>query len=187
MVTQPTRSQQSREWIILALLQLMESTPYSQLSITEIARKAGLARQTFYRNYQDKDDILFDYLCQLYAEFWLKVDEPNVLDENMFISLFRMWKEHAPVSLVTNINNRDRKIRQIIFRSLEYVISELVQPDSEAKKPFPLEGLDYYAQRSLSSTLHVLLTEWTLREFRETPDEIGRLAFQLTSSMRALL
>lgn len=187
MEIQGNRSQQSREWIILALLQLMEHTPYSQLSITEIARKAGLARQTFYRNYQDKDDILFDYLCQLYARFWLLTDEHEVFHEERFITLFRMWKEQAPPSLLTNISNRDRKIRQIIFRSLEYSIQELSRTHSAEKKETPTEGLYYYAHRSLSSTLHVLLIEWTLHQFRETPEEMGRFAFHMTSSMRALL
>ncbi|MED4585741.1 hypothetical protein P9578_23520 [Brevibacillus choshinensis] len=47
--------------------------------------------------------------------------------------------------------------------------------------------MHYYAHRSLSSTLHVLLIEWTLHQFRETPEEMGRLAYQMTSSKRSLL
>lgn len=187
MEIQGNRSQQSREWIILALLQLMEHTPYSQLSITEIARKAGLARQTFYRNYQDKDDILFDYLCQLYARFWLATDEQEVFSEKRFITLFCMWKEQAPPSLLINIGNRDRKIRQIIFRSLAHSIQELSQLPAPSAEKKESEGLSYYAHRSLSSTLHVLLIEWTLRQFQEPPEVMGRFAFQMTSSMRSML
>lgn len=181
------RSQQSKEWIILSLLQLMESTPYSHISITEIARKAGLARQTFYRNYQDKDDILFDYLCSQYEEFWSELDDPEVFSEEMFVSLFRMWKDQSPDSLIENIWNKDRKIRQIIFRSLEHYTQHVFQKDaSEAKKQHEGE-LHYYARRLLSSTLHVLLIEWTLDRFAPSPEEMARHTLQLTRSMREVL
>ncbi|MGG1660952.1 TetR/AcrR family transcriptional regulator [Brevibacillus sp. NRS-1366] len=182
-----TRSMQSREWIILALLHLMEKNPYSLISITEITRKAGLARQTFYRNYQDKDDILFDYLCSQYAKYWRIPEDQDVLGEKMYVALFRMWRDQTPDSLLENIWNRDRKIRQIIFRSVEHYIQGLFHNGPNEGGTSRQEGMLYYAQRSLASTLHILLIEWTTGLFRESPEEMGRIAYQLTSSMRELL
>jgi len=186
-MNQGTRSVQSRGWIILALLQLMEKNPYSLISITEITRKAGLARQTFYRNYHDKDDILFDYLCQQCAKYWRIPGNQEELGEEMFVSWFQMWKDQSPASLLENIWNQDRKIRQIIFRSVEHYIQELFHSGSADGETKSQEGVRYYAQRSLSSTLHILLIEWTTRHFREQPEEMGRFAYRLTSSMRELL
>lgn len=182
-----TRSQQSKEWIILALLQLMEHQVYSDISITDIARRAGLARQTFYRNYQDKDDILFDFLSKQFAQFRSLWDDQDVLSEKMFVSLFRTWQDQIPASLVANICNYDRKIRQIIFRSLDHFIQALFRVHLPAEEKQQQNCLHYYAQRSFSSTLHVLLIEWTLNRFAQSPEEMGRLTFQLTSSMRSHL
>lgn len=182
-----SRSQQSKEWIILALLQLMEHQVYSDISITDIARRAGLARQTFYRNYQDKDDILFDFLSRQFAQFRSLWDDQDILSEKMFVSLFHTWQDQVPASLVANICSYDRKIRQIIFRSLDHFIQALFRvhlPDEEKQQQ---SSLHYYAQRSFSSTLHVLLIEWTLNRFAQSPEEMGRLTFQLTSSMRSHL
>jgi AcrR family transcriptional regulator len=187
MTGHSTRSQQSREWIILSLLQLMDNQVYSDISITDIARKAGLARQTFYRNYQDKDDILFDFLRHQFSHFRELWDEQDIFSEAMFVSLFRTWKEQMPPSLVGNICNYDRKIRQIIFRSLDHFIQELFKEHTTTEQERQRSDLYYYAQRSLSSTLHVLLIEWTLLRFEQSPEEMGRLTYQLTCSMRELV
>ena len=160
---------------------------YSDISITDIARRAGLARQTFYRNYQDKDDILFDFLSRQFAQFRSLWDDQDILSEKMFVSLFHTWQDQVPASLVANIYSYDRKIRQIIFRSLDHFIQALFRvhlPDEEKQQQ---SSLHYYAQRSFSSTLHVLLIEWTLNRFAQSPEEMGRLTFQLTSSMRSHL
>ncbi|WJQ81046.1 hypothetical protein [Brevibacillus brevis] len=42
-------------------------------------------------------------------------------------------------------------------------------------------------EKKFINSLHVLLIEWTLRRFQESCEEMGRLAFQLTGSMRELL
>ncbi|HAO6436419.1 TPA: helix-turn-helix transcriptional regulator, partial [Listeria monocytogenes] len=40
----------SKKWIIEALLDLLKTKPYSAITITEITKRAGVARLTFYRN-----------------------------------------------------------------------------------------------------------------------------------------
>ena len=45
-----------------ALVRLMEIKPYKEITITDITNKAGVSRMAYYRNYQDKDDILINHL-----------------------------------------------------------------------------------------------------------------------------
>lgn len=46
------------EWMMEALLKLMERRDYSELRIKEICAQAGLARCTFYRYYASKEELL---------------------------------------------------------------------------------------------------------------------------------
>jgi AcrR family transcriptional regulator len=39
---------------------LMDAKPYNKITISDICNKAGIARPTFYRNYNDKDDVVFE-------------------------------------------------------------------------------------------------------------------------------
>jgi len=52
----------TKTWIFDALMLLMDKKPYEKITVSDIADKAGIARPTFYRNYNDKDDVIFEYL-----------------------------------------------------------------------------------------------------------------------------
>jgi AcrR family transcriptional regulator len=53
--------QRTRSWIFEALMALMDEKPYDKITISGITEKAGVARQTFYRNYDGKDDVIYEY------------------------------------------------------------------------------------------------------------------------------
>ena len=45
-------------YITEALLLLLKKKDYKDISITEICKKAGVTRMSFYRNFESKEDIL---------------------------------------------------------------------------------------------------------------------------------
>jgi AcrR family transcriptional regulator len=51
-----------RGWIWEALMKLMDEVPYEKITVADLTEKAGIARQTFYYNYKDKDDVVFQKL-----------------------------------------------------------------------------------------------------------------------------
>lgn len=62
---------QSKQWILKALLELMEEKDYQSISIKELAERADLDRKTFYRNFQSKDEVIImklQELCERYIE-----------------------------------------------------------------------------------------------------------------------
>lgn len=50
--------QKAKDYITEALLQLMEKNDYQDISITDITKKAGVNRVTFYRNFNNKDEVI---------------------------------------------------------------------------------------------------------------------------------
>lgn len=52
----------TRRWMQQALLRLLRTHELSEITVTELTKTAGVARVTFYRNYNDMSDIIFDYL-----------------------------------------------------------------------------------------------------------------------------
>jgi len=175
--------QQSKEWITLSLLYLMETKIYSDIKVTEIAKKSGLARQTLYRNYQEKDDILYEYLCHQMDFFDRKINERQLTGAAVLIAFFELWQQFVPDSLFKNIQSSDRKIRQIIYRSLEYFVHNKYA--AHFMPPHTTSGeLHYYVFRSLASVLHGILIEWSLQFYQQPPEEIGKLTYELTDSIR---
>lgn len=52
----------TKECIVTALLRLMEVKSYSSITITDITNLAGVSRMAYYRNYNNKDEILINHL-----------------------------------------------------------------------------------------------------------------------------
>ncbi len=57
-MTSAEANELSRECLQLALIQLMGEMPFEKIAVTEIVKRSGVSRQTFYRNYKFKEDIL---------------------------------------------------------------------------------------------------------------------------------
>lgn len=60
----------SKKEITQALLTLMRQHPYSQISVKQIIMEAKLARKTFYRNFENKDDVLLSLLRSILREYY---------------------------------------------------------------------------------------------------------------------
>jgi len=58
--------QRTRSWIFEALLLLMDEKQYSKIKVSDICKKAGIARPTFYRNFNDKAGILIEYFLTMF-------------------------------------------------------------------------------------------------------------------------
>lgn len=63
-----------------ALAFLIDEKEFSEITISELVKKAGIARSTFYRNYESKEDIIRSSIKRTLREF----DEqfaPKTIDE----------------------------------------------------------------------------------------------------------
>ena len=61
--SKPNRQvERTKSWIFDALMLLMDEKPYEKITVSDIADKAGVARPTFYRNFDDKDEVVLQYL-----------------------------------------------------------------------------------------------------------------------------
>ena len=57
----------TREKLARAIQEEMEHVPLDKITVTQIVERAGLTRQTFYRNFRDKYDLVnwhFEQLAQ---------------------------------------------------------------------------------------------------------------------------
>jgi len=73
---QNRQTQRSKSWIFDALMILIEKKPYNKITITDITEKAGVSRPTFYRNFKDKDNVVFEYLAHTFSAE-LHINEKN--------------------------------------------------------------------------------------------------------------
>lgn len=59
----------SQQWIKESLYELLKEIPYQNINIKLITERAGLARQTFYKLYNNKDEIVAHLLDDMFHDF----------------------------------------------------------------------------------------------------------------------
>jgi len=105
--------ERTKSWIFDAILLLMDEMPYKKITVSDVCDKAGVARPTFYRYYDDKDDVLFEYLMKTINMELLNIEKAKKDDKQDNIVLMfdykymiKYQKNLKKILLVTDIENR---------------------------------------------------------------------------------
>jgi len=68
--------QDSQEYLITALLQLLKNNNLNEIKVTQVVKKAGVSRMAFYRNFETLDDVLVAYFKpKIDSEFDLVINQ----------------------------------------------------------------------------------------------------------------
>lgn len=92
----------AKECIVTALVALMKVRDYDSISITDIAKKAGVSRMAYYRNYTSKDDILNKYIEEVGESIHKKIAESNssAIPYEYFYALFEQLGKYSDLAIV---------------------------------------------------------------------------------------
>ncbi len=63
----------TKEWITIALLDLLQLKKLSKLTVAEVVKKAGVSRMAFYRNYESLEQVLMEYYEPKFADIFGKI------------------------------------------------------------------------------------------------------------------
>ncbi len=170
-----TQKRITKESVFTALLKLLEKRTFSEITITEITRVAGVSRAAFYRNYAAKEDILIFYLRELFQEFLLKSQElENKTKYNrtkLFFSFFREYSNLIEILIAAELSH-------IFYEQFcIYVIDFFeTQTDKSAQSPLYKKYLPQY----IASGLFRVLLEWVKGGTMESVDDITQFMFEVT-------
>lgn len=146
-------NQLTKECISMAMMYLMREKSYEEISISEIAKKAGVSRTAFYRNYTSKDDVVreigmlvIDKLSVIINNIKSKDDIHGMLIE--FFSQIKEEKEQVSILLNGNLS------LQMLFPNARII--ENVIPSANLT--------DHYKMVAIDSALVGLVREWILND-----------------------
>ena len=114
----------TKSWIFEALMLLMDEKPYNKITVSDIAEKAGVARPTFYRNYDDINDVVYDYLMNTFSTELLNDEKGDKQDTIVLIFdnkyMIKHQKNLKKILSTADIENR-------IFRDLQKYPMSLIE------------------------------------------------------------
>jgi AcrR family transcriptional regulator len=84
------RQERSAALICASLEKLAKSSGYSSVTVTQLAMEAGVGRATFYRLFDDKDDVVLYQMEQVFDGLLLQFSPESSHDE-VLLALFEAW------------------------------------------------------------------------------------------------
>ena len=160
------------ECMAKALMELLKEKPISAISVAELTRKAGVARITFYRNYQSVEDVFdkyLDYLFRLYHEEVLKSSRhASFIKQENILLCFSFFRQNADLINILMQNRLDSMLRRKFIES-ELDLSLKSRTDVESK----------YLTIAYASTLFGILTSWLQDGMRDNPEALTAMICDL--------
>lgn len=156
-----------KECITTALLQMMKTMPYTQIAITDLVKKAGVSRVSFYRNFEGKKDVIEKKLLLLMQEWGKEFEELG--DISAFSdSLIRHYYKHKDFYLLLYQQGLSDRIYETLRRACKL---------DESKA-----NLERYGKSMFAGMLFGWVDEWMRQGMPESPDEITLLSAQMNQN-----
>ena len=150
----------SSDAITLALVELMQEKELDKITITELVRRAGVGRSSFYRHFSSKDDVLLHYIDMLFGSPNRYDPESDAKVSDYLLARFRTVKENREFFEALERNDR----LQLLYQQLAVNI----QINMET---FHIKRSTYQPIFFTSAETGVLI-EWIRKGFPESEEEL---------------
>jgi len=172
------RIARTRSLLWSTLVALIEEQGYAAVSVRDITTRANVNRSTFYRHYEDKDDLFRQGCSDLYDSIFRKMQ--SLVEEtaepekkwtpDYFIQLFKLIDAERRTLQVLGGPNSNPDFRRITLDKIDvFVVEKRLKPFSTGSAKPDLD--DLYAA-AVSSIITGLATRWLGNPQRFTLEEV---------------
>ncbi len=157
----------------------MKKAPVEKITVKEITEACGTTRQTFYRNFRDKYDLINWYFDKILLESFEHMGEGRTIYEGL-VNKFRYIQDESLFFRAAFKNDDQNCLREHDFHLIMDFYTQRIEEKTGQKLPEQLAFLlEMYCQGSIYMTV-----QWVLGKRVATPEE---LAQSLVDAMPAQL
>lgn len=164
----------AEEAIIGAFLLLSKEKQFEKITVSDVVKKSGVVRSTFYNHYENvpallsaAEDKTIEDIFQLMESFHPKDD--HQLCKSYFLAICNYTKENQFLASVLHSPRGDRFLEKAMMMFHKYV-STISQSDTMARKN--KQQFSYLIAATIGSTLGVL-HKWTAEDCESPAEEIA--------------
>ena len=166
----------TREWMQQALLRLLRTKELSEITVTELTRTAGVARVTFYRNYNDMADILFDYLENP------KHGLPNPATTDFYLpqfirGYFKFFHDHRALVFCIQKNNLLPRLMVTLENSIGAQSYSLIAAYGFENR---------YEVSGLVGIFYKILLDWIRNGMKESIEEMSMIVYNIITKFNCI-
>ena len=176
----PKESGAMKNILISAFLELMRQKKYTEITVTDIVKCAGVSRMAYYRAFSSKEDILTEYLKRLIAELQEKIENSSCSERtSVFRLVFCMIADHREFFRnMSGVNLQDFIVSDIVKNAYS-IAQNFYQCHPYDKRT---EYAFYYHIGGLTNATRM----WIESGMHETVDEMSELISLFSEGGRAV-
>ena len=164
----------TRKLIYQTLLELMKEKTFEEIKVSDICSKAMINRSTFYAHYEDKYELLVDFLSNLKEEFARELSESckeNLSIREYYIRLISLFLDHIDskrdIYNSIMVNNRSSIMMDILLSVVnDDILKRFKENDINLKVPTEVISKFY-----LGGVINIGM-EWLSNSNKYTKEEI---------------
>lgn len=166
-----------KEYLRDIYFSLLEEKAAESISVSEIAKLAGVSRMSFYRYYQNKEDISRQYVHETLGHCMETVRGDQIKDLQASTTLlFNYLRSNKRWITILN----EQKLFHLFFKSFSHFLQESILAIS-GNLNTPQEIERYYYQYTCGGVLN-LIKNWVGGGMKESGEEMALIVRQLTST-----
>lgn len=163
----------AKECIVTALVELMKIRDYDTITITDIAKKAGVSRMAYYRNYTSKEDIFKKYIDEVGEQIHKQIagHHSASVPYDYFLALFEHLSIYSDLAIVAYRAHLGELILAALIKNM--FITFPPPNDSAAER---------YHRFFMAGAFYNVFIEWLKSGLQETPAEMARFCAEMATS-----
>ena len=157
-----------------AFSELLNKSPYDELTIVQVADAAKVTRQSFYYHYESMDDFVFDIISDGLDDAISKERRKNLTLETVFVRILNACRSNKNEAI--NLYNSSLRDRIVLFTKDYYakIINELIDGLIE-KNPLDLtDGDRKFIVNQYSNLLTCTTMNYISDGMKEKPADVGK-------------
>ena len=159
----------TRQAIEMAMSDLLKEKTFDQITTTELVKRAGISRSSFYTHYQDKYEMIDQYQRVFFTKVETIFDQNGTDVRNAIFEIFDFLYQESVLSALLS-ENGTREIHIYLRQKLKALLTTVIPPHLAPKKLDQVR-IDYQTTYS-AHAIFGMVQLWIKRGKKESPREI---------------
>lgn len=163
------KSRFNRMCIGEALIELLKEKELKNIKISHVVKKAGVSRTTFYKHYNTLEEVLYDYMNEIVADYTIQRKDSfkmnSLYDYETILFTFQFFDHYADFFIIINKNNMYTILIDAINRFMT--------------RYFYSNRYNLYELYCYSGGILNIFIQWEERGKKETPEEMARIVYNV--------
>lgn len=150
--------------IIRALVRLMGEKHFSDITVSDIVARAGVARASYYRNFSSKEDVIASAGAIIIDDFRQKTigENRSVLEYESILRMFRYFRAYRTSLLTLHRAGFTSMYMQMFGEFIEDVAGDM-----------PYNDIRRYCLPFYSGAVFTVFVAWLEEGMKESPEEMA--------------